>query len=138
MNIEREPDSVEKWDHHWLIWDGECGFCRRAVVWFQRMDVQRQFRVVPFQATPSPPMTPHLRVQAARAMQVITRDGRQISGGRSVLFVLETVGWYPSLMRIASKPPLIWPVELGYRIVAANRRFFSRLLLRNRADGSAC
>jgi len=138
MTLDRPVDTGDLWDQHWLIWDGECGFCRRAVVWFQRMDNRREFRVVPFQATPSPPMTPRLREQAARAMQVITRDGRQISGGRSVLFVLETVGWHSTLMRVAAKPPLVWPVELGYRIVATNRRFFSRLLLRGRADGPAC
>jgi len=138
MAADRRGQNEPEWDQHWLIWDGECGFCRRVVVWFQRMDTERQFRVAPYQGTPSPPMTPQLREQAARAMQVITRDGRQISGGRSVLFVLETLGWYPVLMRVASKPPLVWLVEIGYRVVAANRRFFSRLLLRGQTDGPSC
>lgn len=124
---------------HWLIWDGTCGFCRRSVVWFQQRDHERRFRVVPYQGCPSPPMTPALREASSRAIQVITADGRQVSGGRAVLFALREIGQRPALMRIATTPPLIWLVEAGYRVVARNRQFFSRLIFRTQpTDGPTC
>lgn len=116
-----------------LIWDGECGFCRNALDWMLRQDHAGLFRAVPYQELPSPPMTPRLRQQAERAVQVITPEGQQISAGRAVLFVLQQVGWHPVLARFASRPPLVWGVELGYRIVARNRSLFSRFLFRGQA-----
>ena len=128
-------------DHkqHWLIWDGTCGFCRRTVGWFQQRDHDRRFRVVPYQGCPSPPMTPELREASSRALQVITSDGRNFSGGRAVLFALREIDQQPALMRIAATPPLIWLVEAGYRVVARNRQLFSRLLFHTQqTDGPAC
>jgi predicted DCC family thiol-disulfide oxidoreductase YuxK len=117
-----------------LIWDGDCGFCRNALDWMLRQDHDRRFQPVPYQDLPSPPMTPRLRQQAERAVQVITPEGRQISGGRAVLYVLQQVGWHPWLVRFASRWPLVWGVELGYRLVARNRALFSRFLFRRRGD----
>lgn len=75
-------------------------------------------------------MTPDIHLDAERAMQVITRDGRQIKGGRAVLFVLEQAGWHPRLIRLAAKRPFVWIVDGVYRIVADHRQFFSRLFFK--------
>ena len=120
-----------------LIWDGECGFCRNAVCWLLRHDHDARFKAVPYQDLSSPPMTPALRQQAERAVQVITPRGQQLSGGRAVLFVLAQVGWRPGLVRFASQRPFVWAVELGYGIVARNRSLFSRFLFRS-ADQQGC
>ena len=74
-------------------------------------------------------MTPALYRDAARAVQVVTRDGEVLRAGRASLFVLERIG-YARLARLLRLPPLIWCVELGYRVVAANRPFFARFLFR--------
>lgn len=76
-------------------------------------------------------MTPALRAACAEAVHVRTRDGAWLRGGRACLFVLERVG-YPRFARIARRPPLVWVIELAYRLVAANRTFFSRLAGRAR------
>ena len=76
-------------------------------------------------------MTPALREQARRAVQIITADGRQLSAGRAMLFVLEEIGWHPGVVRLAARRPFIWLVELGYRIVANNRPIFGRFLFRH-------
>jgi hypothetical protein len=76
-------------------------------------------------------MTPVLREQARKAVQVMTADGRQFSAGRAVLFVLEEIGWHPGLVHLAGRRPFIWAIELGYWIVARNRSFFGRFLLRS-------
>jgi len=84
---------------------------------------------VPFQEAPSPPMTPELYDANRRAAHVVTRDGAVLRAGRACLFVLDQLG-YRWVARIFGIPPLSWAVELGYRIVASNRTFFSRLLFR--------
>jgi predicted DCC family thiol-disulfide oxidoreductase YuxK len=113
-------------ERHLIVWDGDCGFCRRAVEWALARDAAGLFEATPYQRVPSPPMTPELRAACRAAVHVRTADGRWLRGGRACLFVLERVGW-PRLARVARVPPLVWAVELGYRIVAGNRRLFSRL-----------
>ncbi len=117
---------------YWLIWDGGCTFCANTVAWFGRLDRDRKFVIVPYDECPSPPMTPALRHEAERAIQVVARDGRRFSGGRAVLFVLAEVGWHRTLMRLAATPPLVWIVAFGYRFVANHRQLLSRFFFRNR------
>ena len=114
---------------HWIVWDGDCGFCRRIVEWALAHDRGGLFEATPYQTLPSPPMTPALAGACARAVHVRTIDGEWLRGGRACLFVLERIG-FPRLARIARRPPLVWLVEAGYRVVASNRPFFSRLLAR--------
>lgn len=87
---------------------------------------------MPFQdapAAPDGPMTPALRDACVRAIHVVRADGRVLSAGRAALYVLERVGfgWFARLLAI---PPFVWAIELGYWIVARNRRFFARFLFR--------
>ena len=113
--------------HHVILWDGACGLCRRAVAWVARRDRSRRFEALPYQDAPSPPMTPELRAACARAVHVITREGRVLSAGRASLFVLGELGYRRTAMVFGS-PPLLWIVEAAYRLVARNRGFFGRFL----------
>jgi predicted DCC family thiol-disulfide oxidoreductase YuxK len=73
-------------------------------------------------------MTPELSRACARAVHVITRDGRILRAGRACLFALGEIGWSRLLIRLLAAPPLVWLVEAGYWIVARNRGLFSRIL----------
>ncbi len=64
-------------------------------------------------------------------MQVVTQDGQNYGNARAVLFVLETVGWHSSLIRLVSRRPLVWIVDGVYRLVADHRNLFSRVFFRN-------
>jgi len=75
-------------------------------------------------------MTPRLREQARRAIQVVTSDGRRLAAGRAALFVLEEIGWHPRLARLCRHIPFIWVIELGYWLVARSRHFFGGFLFR--------
>ncbi|MGB3306889.1 MAG: DUF393 domain-containing protein [Thermomicrobiales bacterium] len=125
-----EVTAEAKQAANWLIWDGDCGLCRRSVEWVRAHGGEDAFRITPYQTCPSPPMTPQLRAEAEQSVQVLTSDGQRIAGGRAVLFILNAVGWHPRLVAICAEPPLVWLVELGYEIVARNRPFLSRLLAR--------
>lgn len=73
-------------------------------------------------------MTPKLYEACRAAAHVLTADGRVLKAGRATLFVLENIGHPKWLVRPLSWPPLVWFVELGYRLVARNRAFFGRFL----------
>jgi predicted DCC family thiol-disulfide oxidoreductase YuxK len=73
-------------------------------------------------------MTPSLYVACEQAVHVITTDGQIIIAGRAVMFILEEIGYPRWLVRPFTWSPLAWFTELGYRIVARNRSFFSKFL----------
>jgi predicted DCC family thiol-disulfide oxidoreductase YuxK len=79
-------------------------------------------------------MTDPLYAACARAVHVVRADGTVLRGGRATLFILERLGWGP-VARLLSYPPLIWPVELGYAIVARHRGFFARFFFREEQPG---
>ncbi|HUM13812.1 MAG TPA: DCC1-like thiol-disulfide oxidoreductase family protein [Myxococcaceae bacterium] len=116
-----------------LLWDGDCGLCRRSVEWAERHDGGHAFRAVPYQRAPSPPMTPELRLACERAVHVLTPEGAVLRAGRACLWVLARTG-HPALARILALAPLVWAVELGYWLVARNRRLASRVLFRRGAE----
>jgi predicted DCC family thiol-disulfide oxidoreductase YuxK len=116
-------------DAHLVLWDGDCGFCGRAIAWLQQNDRQHCFRFFKYQEAPSPPMTPELYRACREAVHVIDREGSIRRGGKATLFILEQEGW-GSIARILSLPPLIWLVEMLYRVVATNRSFISRFFFR--------
>lgn len=74
-------------------------------------------------------MTDDLRAACARAVHVVTADGEVLRAGRATMFVLRALG-YRRLGALGATPPFVWFVELGYRIVANNRRLFSRFMFR--------
>ena len=70
-------------------------------------------------------MTDALRRACAHAVHVVTARGEVIRAGRAALHVLDRIG-FRRTAAVLSIPPLVWLVELGYRIVARNRSFFGR------------
>lgn len=114
-------------EKHWILWDGDCGLCKRAAAWFGRHDRAGQFVVMPFQEAPSPPMTPELMAACERAVHVVRSDGSILRAGRATLFILERTGW-GWFAKMFAVPPIIWLVEGLYAIVARNRPFFAHFL----------
>src|SRR6266545_2727735 len=102
-----ELRSHEIGNRAWVLWDGECGFCRRCVAWAVRHDADGRLRPTPFQRAPAQPMKPRLRRACTRAVHVVTPDGRVLRAGRAALYLLSVTGW-PRLCWLLSLPPLVW------------------------------
>jgi predicted DCC family thiol-disulfide oxidoreductase YuxK len=113
-------------DRHWVLWDGDCDFCRRWAGWLAARDTRGRLRIVPYQEAPEPPATPQLRAEAARAVQVVTSEGERLSGGEAILFALRHTDWHPQVARMLMRRPFLWGVEAGYWVAARNRGRLSR------------
>ncbi len=112
-----------------ILWDGDCGFCRRAVAWALEHDRSGSLVAVPWQQAPSPPMTDALARACRDAVHVVDGDGTVLRAGRACLHVASLCGfrWTARALMFA---PALWIVEAAYRVVARNRRLFSRILFR--------
>jgi hypothetical protein len=76
-------------------------------------------------------MTEELARRCAHAIHLITPDDVIFCAGRASLHILDAVGWH-RFAATFSRRPLIWLVEVGYRVVAGHRGLFSRLVFRTR------
>lgn len=74
-------------------------------------------------------ISPDMKLACERAVHVITPEGKVLRAGRASMYVHERLGW-GWFARLLSFPPLIWIVELGYRLVADHRDFFGRFMFR--------
>ncbi len=109
---------------HLVLWDGQCGFCRRCVVFLRAHDRFGALEFCPYQEAD---LTPELRQACSKAMHVIQANGDILKGGRAALFCTRFTRWH-QLARIGEWPVFLPFVELGYKIVAANRGLFSKWL----------
>jgi len=114
-------------NQHWILWDRDCGFCRRTTKWIKRHDKRDLFYTIPNQEAPSPPMTPELLAACEHAVHVVKADGEILKAGRAVLFIFANIG-FGWMARPLMLPPFVWLIEVIYRIVANNRPFFARFM----------
>ena len=75
-------------------------------------------------------MTDELRLRAARSVQVVTPEGRYLETAEACLYVLSALG-KRTAARILGVPPMVWFLELGYRLIANNRPLVSRFMSRD-------
>jgi len=108
----------------WILYDGECDFCRRIVTRVSREDRAGNFKIVPFQEADHPAATPELRKACERAVHVIRANGRILRAGEACLYVCHRLGW--RWAKPVAKSPLMRLIEGAYRIVADNRQVFSK------------
>src|SRR5258708_1837338 len=109
-----------------LIFDGNCGFCRKWVDYGRQITGDR-VRYAP--ASEAAPEFPQIPPEAfARAVQVVLPDGEVLEGARAVFETLRYApGWsWPAWMY--HHVPVFAPVtEAAYRIIASHRPLFDKL-----------
>ncbi|MDA0999887.1 MAG: DCC1-like thiol-disulfide oxidoreductase family protein [bacterium] len=122
-------------DKAFLLWDGACGFCRWCVRWVEARDLSGAIHALPYQESPSPPMTDALRTACAKAVHLLLPGGEMRSAGRAVLGTLSLLGWRKTAATL-SLPPLVWMVEALYRLAAKNRSLLGRFFSAREEDSS--
>jgi predicted DCC family thiol-disulfide oxidoreductase YuxK len=109
-----------------LVYDGECGFCRRAMERVRRWDREHRLRYVPFQdearvarfGVPLPAL--------AAAMHLILPDGRVYAGADAapeILRLLPGKGWLAAPFALPGALPIARRV---YAWIARRRRCLVR------------
>jgi predicted DCC family thiol-disulfide oxidoreductase YuxK len=109
-----------------LVFDGDCGFCRR---WIARWQARTQDRVV-YVPLQEPGVLARLGIplsDALRAVQLVDSDGRHYAGAEAVFRTLERAPGRHVLLRFLRLPPLVWLAELVYRFIARRRASASRV-----------
>jgi predicted DCC family thiol-disulfide oxidoreductase YuxK len=109
-----------------LIWDGDCGFCRRSVEHLRARSGDR-LAFEPYQT--ARPRFPDIPVSAfAEAVHLVEPDGRVSRGAEAVYRALALGGSRGLLLAWHFVPGFAVVSEWGYRQIAAHRPLASRLL----------
>ena len=116
---------MESLERSLLIYDGDCGFCKR-IVDAMRKRAQGEVDYAPFQQVgfrfPEIPTS-----DFERAVQFIEKSRERSQGAEAVFRTLAAEGrlrWL--LVFYLSLPGFKWVAERAYRVVAQNRQFFSK------------
>jgi predicted DCC family thiol-disulfide oxidoreductase YuxK len=113
-------------DRPCLIWDGDCGFCRRSVQQLRALTAER-VEYEPYQ-------TAHLRFPTIpiesfrRAVHLVEPDGTVSRGAEAVFRTLAHAGRSLPLTAYRHLPGFAALSEWGYRQVADHRNLASRLV----------
>ena len=101
----------------WILYDGECRYCRSLASRFGGIFDRRGFKFTPFPAGPRPP-----------GMRVRKTDGGDFGGSEAVIFLVGFLWWGKPLRWFAKIP--------GARILL--RRIYREIAVRRSCDGEAC
>lgn len=121
----REP--APRPDRHTVVYDGECGVCRRSVELLRRWDTDDRLRLLPFQGPGVMDRFPEITEREFReAVQVIAPDGRHWSGADAMEKALDQTPKGRRLARLF-KLPLARPIARRvYRWFARHRSKLAR------------
>jgi predicted DCC family thiol-disulfide oxidoreductase YuxK len=109
-----------------LLYDADCAFCTRGIEFIRSLDRDGALTAAPISSPIGSRLLRDLTEEQRRASwHVVDERGRRWSGGRGVAPVLRRLPGLRLLAPVAEAFPA--PVELGYRLVARNRRTLGRL-----------
>lgn len=114
------PAAPERPQRPVLVFDGDCGLCRRSVQWLQSRTGER-LELLPYQELAG--RLPQVdRAACATAVQFVGRDGRVAAGAAGVVRALALVPGHGLPSWLYRWLPGARPVlDSAYRLVAANR-----------------
>jgi len=122
---------IELENHHYLLFDGDCGICTSFAEAARRMDRKNRFVIEPYQNHPEEALRKWGITYAAcaRKMQVISQAGRVYSGAFALnYFLYHQFPWSLLLIPIYVIPLFLGFEMAGYALVAENRHRISRWL----------
>jgi predicted DCC family thiol-disulfide oxidoreductase YuxK len=103
-----------------LVYDGDCAFCTRSVLWIQRR-IAPAVDFAPWQGLDLAGLG-LTRGQVDKAVQWVGPGGERAAGARAFARVLGRAGrWSRIGGRLLALPPASWIAAGGYRLVARNR-----------------
>ena len=118
-----------------IIYDGDCGFCRRQIERIARWSQPGTFEYLPWQAPEAAERFPQLtNASLESGLRIITADGRTYVAGDALHQVARRMPGVRWIAWLYELPGLGQLARFGYRLVAKNRHRFSGC----GDDGEAC
>src|SRR5579871_3981207 len=103
--------------HLTVLYDQDCGLCRRVAVWLMRQEQLIPLRVVP--KTLASRVHPTLRPRENELM-VISDEGGLYLGDRAWLICLHALKRYRALAARLSRPELMPLASRAFKVLSAN------------------
>ena len=120
--MDAHTDSQRRLD----VWmDGSCSLCQGSRAWCETRDRDGRVRFIDFRATSGNelPLTPE---DHQSTMWVRDSDGVLLDGFAAWRRIMAEIPGWRWVARLASLPPLNLIGPPLYRLIASNRRYFSR------------
>ena len=122
-----------------MIYDGDCGFCKRSMIWFLGFDGLRQIKTRNYRSDPSP-LVASEKVDVA--LYVVTPDNKAIPGFdayRHVVLRVPGMWWLvpffyiPALSRWIGRPTYLW---IARNRMVLSKYFFTAKSAKDETGGS--
>ncbi|HEU5171374.1 MAG TPA: DUF393 domain-containing protein [Gemmatimonadales bacterium] len=108
-----------------LVYDGQCGFCRKWISRLRRWDRGGRIEYVTARERNSVSGLPRFTDDAvARAMHLVTPDGRVLAGARALPALLDYLPGGALVRPLFRIPGLPWVADRFYAWLAARRHRF--------------
>lgn len=106
-----------------VIYDGECRFCIAQVDGMKKLDTQHQLEFIPRQAQESEQRFPQIKgIPLDDGILLIGSDSSVHVAADAIFEIFERLPARRKLARLYHVPVLKQIIQIGYRLVAANRR----------------
>jgi len=118
--------------HGWILYDDNCGFCRRWIPTWKTVLRKRGFAIAPLQ---SPWVCEKIALpdsQPYEDLRLLFRDGKHLAGADAYRYILARIWWVWPLALFARAPGTRRIFDWAYRTFADNRHRFSRACGLNR------
>lgn len=110
-----------------VYYDGSCPLCRREIAFYRQRKGAEAICWVDVADTKNTNLGPDLDVaQAISRFYVRTEEGRLRSGAAGFAALWSTLPGFRWVGRIAGAPPIVWALELGYRVFLRIRPWLQR------------
>ncbi|MEI7728882.1 MAG: DUF393 domain-containing protein [Verrucomicrobiota bacterium] len=114
---------------HWVIYDGDCGFCRGSIRLLRALDWFDRFACIPWQQAASDPCCVKLSEPAlTQAMHCVSVSGVVNRSARAVRFIALRCPLTSLPALLLWVPGTMWLAERSYHWVAQHRQGISRIL----------
>ncbi|MEX1072209.1 MAG: DCC1-like thiol-disulfide oxidoreductase family protein [Chloroflexota bacterium] len=111
-----------------VFYDSDCAFCTRVARVLRRLDRRHRLRLVPLREASALADAPS-QARLSAALHCRDRSGRWFAGGDACLRIAAEIPGLRLLARLGRLPVAHGMVDLGYRLIAANRKRLSRLVV---------
>lgn len=105
----------------WILYDADCGLCRRTIHIWQSTATRHGFAVKSLQAAQADGTLQLAPENLLDDIRVLTPDGQLISGADAYLHIARKIWWTWPFYAVFSLPGFHWLLARTYRWINRNR-----------------